>query len=99
MNNKKMVGINVWKKESGSYMSHGSGLTPEQIEMLRSAKPGDRIIISPNVRSNNAGSYDYYVRIYEKDYKAPVKDDRPLFIKIPTPILIDPPDQDPAGDL
>lgn len=69
MSEKKYVGVNMWKKESGSYMSHGSGLTDEQIEMLKSVKPGDRLIVSPNVsKIRNAGSYDYYLRLYRKEY-------------------------------
>jgi hypothetical protein len=34
-----------WRKESGNLMSHGKGLTQEDIDALQSLKPGDRLIL------------------------------------------------------
>ena len=36
--------IGLWKKETNNLLSHGEGLTEEQVEFLQSLKPGDRLI-------------------------------------------------------
>ncbi len=43
------MNIAFWKKESGNFMNHSQGLSVEQIEFLKSLKPGDRLIIYVNV--------------------------------------------------
>lgn len=50
MNNEFNVGF--WKKESGNLMSHGKGLTAEQVEQLKTLKEGDRFIIWTNTRKS-----------------------------------------------
>lgn len=37
--------IIFWKKESGNYMSHGKGLSQDQVDILKKLKVGDRLII------------------------------------------------------
>lgn len=39
------MGINFWKKESGNLLSHGQGLTKEQVQFLQSLKEGVRLIL------------------------------------------------------
>lgn len=50
MNNEFNVGF--WKKETGNLLSHGKGLTAEQVEQLKSLKEGDRFIIWQNNKKN-----------------------------------------------
>jgi hypothetical protein len=52
-----MLSLIFWKKDSGNYMTHSNGLTEEQCEVLRSLKPGDRLIIMPNNRKTKDTDY------------------------------------------
>lgn len=45
---KKPLNIAFWLKDSGNALSHGQGLTKEQVEALKDLKEGDRLIMFSN---------------------------------------------------
>lgn len=66
-----MIKIAFWKKDSGNLMTHGQGLTEEQVEMLHRTKVGDRLIAFVNKKTSDKAP-DYNVTISEpkKDTQA-----------------------------
>jgi len=60
-----MIKIALWKKDSGNMMSHGKGLTAEQVAMLQTLKEGDRLIAFSNKKTSPAAP-DYNLTIVEK---------------------------------
>lgn len=40
--------IPIWPKSSGNYLSHGNGLSKEQVAFLHSFKEGDRLLVWQN---------------------------------------------------
>lgn len=62
--------ISLWKKPSGNILSHGKGLTKEEIKFLHSLKVGDRIIIWDNSQKNNNENYpSHNLCLYEEREK------------------------------
>jgi hypothetical protein len=41
----KKMNLQFWKKETGNLMTHGKGLTKEQLTELQNLKEGDRLIM------------------------------------------------------
>ena len=48
-NNNDGLFVGFWQKDSGNLLSHGGGLTPQQIKDLQELKPGDRLILWANI--------------------------------------------------
>lgn len=42
---KSELKLGFWMNRKGSYVSHAKGLTVEQVNHLRSLKPGDRLVL------------------------------------------------------
>ncbi len=61
-----MLKINFWSKESGNLLSHGKGLTPEQIQYLRQLKEGDRLILWFNGAKERPTDASYNLKVYHK---------------------------------
>ena len=53
-----MFKLGFYKKDTGNFTTHRSGLTQEQIEMLQSLKEGDRLIIYINKDKKYETSFD-----------------------------------------
>lgn len=70
----KFVSVNVWKKDSGSLLSHRDGLTQEQIDEFKSLKPGDRLMLSPSNREGDSAPAGY-IRIYRKEKPVRTQED------------------------
>jgi len=49
--------IGLWQKPTGNLLSHGKGLSEEEIKFLQSLKVGDRLIIWDNTKRNENTSY------------------------------------------
>lgn len=62
------VAISFWKKETSNLMSHGKGLSKEQVEALQSLKEGDRLIMWCNVAKTEASPH-YTMKVYKKEAK------------------------------
>ena len=48
MSKENTPSIAFWKKDTGNIMSHGSGLSVEQVAFLQSLKVGQRLILWSN---------------------------------------------------
>lgn len=58
--------VGLWQKPTGNLLSHGKGLTEEEIKFLQSLKVGDRLIIWDNTKRNENTSYPTHnLTIYE----------------------------------
>lgn len=61
--------VSFWKKESQNLMSHGKGLTQDQVDALKELKVGDRLIIWKNDRKTDESHSDYALKVFEKREK------------------------------
>lgn len=50
-------------------MSHGKGLTQDQVDALKELKVGDRLIIWKNDRKTDESHSDYALKVFEKREK------------------------------
>ena len=63
--------IGLWQKPTGNLLSHGKGLTEEEIKFLQSLKVGDRLIIWDNTKRNENTNYpSHSLTLYEDDRTA-----------------------------
>lgn len=60
-----MLRVNFWSKDTGNLLNHSSGLTQEQIIMLRDLKAGDRLILWLN-RNGDTREPNYTLKVYQK---------------------------------
>lgn len=65
--------LKFWAKESGNLMTHGDGLTKEQVEDLKSLKEGDRLIMWRNKRERDSDAH-YSLKIYVPSTSGVTKD-------------------------
>jgi hypothetical protein len=65
---KKQYAPNVafWAKETGNLMSHGKGLTAEQVAFFQSLKEGDRLIIWSNNNNGDESKPTHSLKQYVK---------------------------------
>lgn len=56
--------IGLWKTEFGSIKTHAKGLTQNQIDLLKSVKVGDLLIIFKN---DEGSKTDYSLRVILKE--------------------------------
>lgn len=75
MSDKKRKGINLafWQKESGNMLSHGKGLSKEQVEELQKLREGDRLILFKNEKKAD-NTPEYTLQRYEKRQSNDVED-------------------------
>lgn len=63
-----MLKVPFWSKETGNLMSHANGLTPEQVEYLKTLEVGDRLIMWFNkIDGPSKPSYNLKVYVSSKD--------------------------------
>lgn len=60
--------IAFWRKETGNLMSHGKGLTKEDLEALAALKEGDRLIAWFNNPQDDSRP-TFTLKTYRKDAK------------------------------
>ena len=67
------LNIGLWKKPTGNLMSHGAGLSEEQVKALQELKVGDRLIVYSN---NNAkdNQPNFTIKIYKKSVESEAKE-------------------------
>jgi intein/homing endonuclease len=61
------MNLQFWKKETGNLMTHGKGLTKEQLTELQNLKEGDRLIMYKNSEKLSDSSPDFTLKVYKKD--------------------------------
>lgn len=64
--------IGLWKTASGAYLSSVKGLTPEQIEMFRNLKAGDRLILFVNSFKERQGQPDLSLDKMREEHVPPL---------------------------